>query len=116
MISSFHPDIICHHSAVVYLPAYCITTPPFWERGKDKGTPLAPRQGGPLHPLFLSAPVFCPALHAGCYTATSSRVSSSSGRDAGTAVGAVITCMCCCSIASRLSSEMPLSVISVSRS
>src|SRR5436190_2837421 len=24
MISSFHPDIICHTSAVVYLPAYSI--------------------------------------------------------------------------------------------
>lgn len=52
---------------------------------------------------------------ASCYTATSFLVSSNSGRDAGTAVETVITCTCCCSIASRLSSEIPLSVISVSR-
>src|SRR6266571_133626 len=59
MISSFHPDIICHTSAVVYLPAYCITTPPFWERGKDKGTPLAPRQGrSPAPPFPISSGVF----------------------------------------------------------
>src|SRR2546421_451719 len=50
----------------------------------------------------------------GCYTATSSLISSNSGRDAGTSAEAVITCICCCSIASRLSSEMPLSVINTS--
>ena len=50
----------------------------------------------------------------GCYTATSSLISSNSGRDAGTSAEAVIISICCCSIASRLSSEMPLSVIKTS--
>src|SRR5256885_4007878 len=47
----------CHSPA-----SQCITTPPHWERGKDKGPlhtvpqtafPLHPGRGGPLHPLFL---------------------------------------------------------------
>ncbi len=41
-------------------------------------------------------------------------ISSNSGRDAGTSAEAVIISICCCSIASRLSSEMPLSVINAS--
>src|SRR6266567_2408238 len=37
----------------------CITTPPLWERGKDKGTPLAPRQGrapAPPFPIMFRGP------------------------------------------------------------
>jgi len=69
-----------------------------------------------VNPLLKRLQHFSPQTHTmpGCYTATSSLISSNSRRDAGISTEAVITCICCCSIASRLSSEMPVSVISTS--
>ena len=122
-VTSYHTPPTGDHKGPPWVPSSAIAWP-----GQGNGIPPRAATRAPTLPNSSPAPMRDPShghflfllllrlMDIGGYTAISSLVSSRSGREVGVGVGAVITWMWCCSIASRLSLEMSLSVISVSRS